>query len=304
MKFNTPKILLQPKLLAAAAALSFTAWVGISPVAAQTLVFDYAFEGNLNDSSGNGYNLSLFGSNPALGSAGGRDGVLNLNATAATNPNSAISGPISGPPEALTQFTLAGWIYRPESSADLGGTVISIGNEGERAFAFTIGANGNTGIAGAAGGRSVNTGNSTLLASTGQWVFFAITIDSASASPGTNLNDAVKLYVGNETGDGLTRINNTGVAGSGTVSTFAISAFDSIALGNVYNASLTNAGNVNRALRSDISLDAFRLYDGVLNEFQLNELRLATIPEPQSVALLIGLGLFVIVLARRRRREA
>ncbi|MDR1284435.1 MAG: LamG domain-containing protein [Opitutaceae bacterium] len=285
-----------------ATAACLFAWAGLSSSAsAQNLVFHYEFNDTssdasssttASDSSGNGYNLGFQGA-ASPGEAGGRQGVLNLNATAQANPDAAIATGFSDLPAPLTQYTITGWFYRAPGSSALGGTILSLGSDGSRAFSITVlNANGQLDINPVAGGRTVETVTSADLAATGQWTFFAITIDS-TLTGGSNWTNAVKLYVGDDkTASSLARVTNKGLIGSGTLSQFAITDFDSIALGNGYNSVVGNQGSPNRALYSGISLDDIRLYDGVLDETALNTVRLQSVatpvPEPSASAVLAG----------------
>lgn len=280
-----------------------------SSVTAQSLVFHYEFDGiSVTDSSGNGYNLGIQGA-ASLGSAGGREGVLNLNATAQRSPNAAIGKEIAFAPETpLSQYTVTGWLYTGASGISAG-TVLSLGSSTDnRMLSVSIDSNGVTSIKGVAQPVEIPTRYVDITASTvwktpDQWVFFAITIDTTVASGGSNWTNAVKLYLGDDqAASTLTRLNNKGLVGTGGATladSYLISGFDTIAIGNGYN-SVTGTASPNEALRSNISVDDLRFYSGVLDATALNAIRLQGIPEPSTVAVLAGCGVMAVAFFSRR----
>src|SRR5690606_28480041 len=126
------------------------------------------------------------------------------------------------------------------------------------------------------------------------WTFFAITVDSTSADAGVNWVNAVKTYVGTETSLDLTWVANKGLSGTNpdtTISGTALSGIDTIILGN---GTGTNSGSY-RALNVNGQLDDIRLYQGVLSAAELNAIRLSSIPEAGTSALIGGAAAFVWV---------
>ncbi len=128
---------------------------------------------------------------------------------------------------------------------------------------------------------------STVYDDSGSWVFFGVTYD------GTLTSNNVKFYAG--TLDSAVSLVNSATLNQGARPV----GFTSLAIGNSY-------GSDNRR-PFDGLLDDFRFFDsttgadGALGLAQLEELRLSAIPEPSSVILCLVGGLFLVVLAVKRR---
>ncbi len=108
------------------------------------VLLEYTFEGNTNDSSGNGYNGTL------LGDASVQNGVLVLDGT-----RDAMSVPrIGGADATFNQFTVSMWVYPTEDMTSLdfsGGMNTDVWEAGAMHFKFHYGAI-NVGINGLDGG--------------------------------------------------------------------------------------------------------------------------------------------------------
>ncbi len=132
-------------------------------------------------------------------------------------------------------------------------------------------------------GQTSATATSSEFDATGGWVFVAITRD---ASEGT-----IKFYIGDTT-------VTTPLSGAGTIvgtntSTNINQSSSEFRFGGTASTALNRspAGNF-----SD-----FRIYDEVLGESSLNGIRTGAIPEPSSVAMLLGAAVLAGVIACRSR---
>lgn len=286
--------------------------VACAPVAsAQGLVYHYTFDeaegGSVADAVG-GRDVLLRGTTTWGPGVGSGTGGLALTATGlAAGTGAEASGFTGEAVIGLTQYTFTGWF---QVSGTPQGTLLSLQNSAaETVFYLTIaGASGNQLRAVGQGGRNILSTTSSIISdSGGEWVFFALTIDSTHLSAGANWVNAVKFYVANEDSETLTQLGNSGVSINGDWNTeengtapgvigTALVGIDGIVLGNNHG---TDAATW-RALNSNGLLDDFRLYDGVLDAAALDAIRLQTIPEPGASVGWAGAVVIVIALTRRR----
>jgi hypothetical protein len=265
-------------------------------VRAQSLVFNYEFNetsGTIVSDSAGDYDLTLR-STTTLGT-GVNGGGLVLNAAAQGVGTGAAGTFNSSAAINLAQYTFTGWY---QVSGTPSGTLLNMVNSSGGGFRMVFDS-GNAFIL-YTQGRSVTTNTSSIIsASPGEWVFFAVTVDTTVSTPGTSWVNAVKIYVANADSFGLTQVNNKGLgtATDTSLSAIALSGIDGIVLGNNTGTSAATW----RALSSGASLDEIRLYDGVFSESQLNAIRLQSIPEASTSAILAGGGALCFALFNRRK---
>lgn len=248
------------------------------------------------DSSGNGRTLTLLSGMQwtALGGGVGGTGYALYNPSTAAS-GAAVARHAASEPSALnlTAYTITGWF---KTGASPGGHLLNIraadGNfrmvlAGDRLQFFPD------------AGRYVQTAATTTIGEGGQWVFFAFTVDSAYEGAGANYINAVKVYLGTETSDGLT-LQSQSLGGVGTLADFELNSVSGISVGNTFGAASGNPGNPNRAAVM-AGIDDIRIYSGVLGEAELDDIRLSSIPEPSAFAFLLGGSGLILCVFRRLR---
>jgi hypothetical protein len=279
------------------AAGSFAAVLGFSSLAqAQTPLLQY----NFNEGTGTTIaNSGTLGSAANLNIGGAFGGIIEWNSDTITGTGSAIRnitgatrsaqpGYISGNGTTLntnlSQFTLTMWVNLSAVSA------------GDRLFSFFSGAAGFELQAGTVAGENttlsllVDAGTVASSASTdvvGQWSFIAVTYD------GTATTNNVSFYSGGDSIAssllGTVRTLNQGALATVTGATTAI---------RVGNPSTTTTDRSPAGMFDDVAV-----YGGLLDASQIEAVRLASIPEPSTYALMAsGAALLVASVIRRRRR--
>jgi hypothetical protein len=288
--------------------------LGLSTSAfAQTPILEYKFDDTGTTSTNSGsHGGSLTLRDAALtptdlhGTAGsgvsGAVGDRAFNNTASTSGSTGgggLIGDIDGSTAGtwLTSFTAQGWFQTSALITDTARLFDkNTGGTSSLAVRFAGVAGGNQ-LAVSVNGSGLFSAANATYASTNSWVFFAVTYDGSVTS------NNVKFYVGT-TSSGVTQVgatgtlNNGGVANNGTA----------MVLGNTSSVAGTT---VNRPF--DGLLDNMRLYgaasgaSGVLTLAQLETLRVAdvtSVPEPSTVATLIGSAALLSAFVYRRRRNA
>lgn len=264
---------------------------------AQSLVFHYEFNETsgtaVSDSAGD-YDLTLRSTTSWGPGVTGATGGLSLNTTAlGVGTGAAATFADEGAAINLTQFTFTGWY---QVSGTPAGTLFALANT--EAGGFRVVFDGGNKFIIYTQGRSITTKSSSIISgSAGEWVFFAVSIDTTLATPGTSWVNAVKAYAANADSTGLSLIGNQGLTGSALLSASALGGIDRIILGNNNG---TDAASY-RALNSNALLDDIRLYDGVLDEAAIDAIRLQSIPEASASGFLAGIGALCVVLMSRRR---
>jgi hypothetical protein len=169
--------------------------------------------------------------------------------------------------DSLQQFTLTGWYY-----------TAALGNNGARILDNASGSTGfylsrsNTGFlelgVGSGGTLNLAQSSTTGFSVVGSWVFFAVTYDGAATS--TN----VRMYHGSLSSAAtfdVTRSLNRGTPANDTA--------------------IFTVGNRADNQRQFVGLlDDIRLYSGVLDESQIEAVRLESIPPPPNVAPVVSAG--------------
>ena len=277
-----------------------SAFAYAAPAGAQTLLLHYNFD---EASSGNAPANDLGSGTPAPGAFVGSatrtsntpgnfsTGALNLTASASASLGYVTAGD-ADKLDGLSHFTLSTWLnlqgtntsgnfrllakqsggtfdsFSWNISAPVSGTR-SASNFGLRLFvggqtAFTFDA--------ATAPFSVNADN--------KWIFLAVTYD------GTSTSNNVSYFSGSAA-------DNVSLLGTTTVNAGAVKA----------TTAAFNVGHTDAALTSNTAppgfMDDTRVYSGHLSLSQLNDVRVAAIPEP-SAAVMLGLGSMLLALRRRR----
>jgi len=274
----------------------------ITPGAAQTALLNYNFNGSgstaANGGSASNATLTYY-SGAAYSSAGsglsGAGGDTALNNTGAagmgTLGNSAAGASTATKSVdlgTLGSFTIAGW-YKAETTPGAGGKLFEL-YYGTNSAITLIAEGGDRlalNIAGSSTGN--NSTQQTGYSATGSWVFFAMTYN------GTTSTNNLSFYIGNSTS--LTAAGTRSIAGTSIA--FGMTG---IGVGNGYN----NGGAANRpfdALMDNVSFYGAADSSGALNSTQLDAIRLSSIPEPSSAALLFGGAGLVLASVRRRNRR-
>lgn len=250
----------------------------LAPLAMTTsyaaLVAHYTFDNTVNDSSGNGSNGSLVGD--ATFSTSGIVGshALSLDGNGdyfQVSDNSTLS--ITG------ELTITAWVNANDLSGR--GIVDKYTNQGgnQRAYSLhTPGGDGNTRFLispdGTSGSAAELIGSSGSL-SVGEWTHIAAVYDPSST---------MRIYVNGVLDAELT----SGVPGNIADTTAPLY------VGLHFNPA--NSTNFFNGLIDDV-----RIYDNALSGTEI--LALATIPEPSTYAMLLGLGAFVFIAVRRRSAQ-
>ncbi len=246
-------------------------FLAIAPLGAATLVSEYQFENNLNDSTSNhlnatGPNITYTTINVPSGSYAG---VFN-NQYATVSDNALQSF--------TSSFSLASWVYISAESTSQDAIVAKWGsNNGTRAYSllydcatnaisFTISSDGTS----AASSTSTLSSSSTLSLNTWYHVAAVYSTDGTSAS--------MTLYLNGVQNSTLT----TGVK------TSVYDAANALTIGSFYN-------NAVGERRMQGMLDDLRLYNGALTSQEVAQL---AIPEPSALFLGVA-GLSFLVLWRR-----
>lgn len=269
----------------------------MAPLAsAQTLLLQYNFD---EASSGNTPALDLgiapaangtfVGTATRTASTPGGFSLGGLNLTSTTSPDH-VSGGTPTKLDALTQFTLTGWINLQGAPAN-GNRIMakqlttSPTFEGF-SFAFsnptsgTISAsNFQLNLALGSSSFAFNTSGANMSADN-QWTFVAVSYD------GTQNANNVLFYNGTE----LDTVGQFGVAGTAAVGTLGANA-------NEFRVGSSSAG---AGGSPPMLMDDVRVYNGVLSLSQLDAVRLEAVPEPSTWALL-GMGVFGLLQLRRRK---
>lgn len=247
--------------------------LAIAPLGAATLVSEYQFENNLNDSTSNHLNATTTGSITYTTTnvpSGSYAGVFN-NQYASVSDNALQS--FTG------SFSLASWVYISAESTNQDAIVAKWGStNGSRAYSlvydcatnaisFTISSDGTS----VTSSTSTLSSASTLSLNTWYHVAAVYSTDGTTAS--------MTLYLNGVQNSTLT----TGVK------TSVYDAANPLTIGSFYN-------NAVGERRMQGMLDDLRLYSGALTS---QEVALLAIPEP-STLLLGAAGLSVLFLRRRR----
>ncbi len=268
----------------------------LSTASAQTLLLRYTFD----ESSGDAVNH---------GSAGG-SGVFTGGATrtSSTPSGSGFAADISGSGQyvaggnlsaldGLSSFTLTGWMNLQANPAH-GARIMTKQEAWDGAsspgFSFAINnptagtissSNFQLNLAlGGEGGFSFNTSGANLDAAN-QWVFVAVTYD------GTAATNNVTFYHGSQT-NGAALLGTSGSSAAGTT------------LATSVEFMVGSTGASAGAASPPAWYDDIRVYSGVLNQAQLEDVRLAAIPEPSTYAAIFGgLALLGAFVYRRRVRK-
>ncbi|GHB91130.1 LamG-like jellyroll fold domain-containing protein [Cerasicoccus arenae] len=275
-----------------------------SGLSAQSLLYNYDFNDVANATSavstGSNTTPALFNGAATRGSDGSGvsgltgDYAFDLSATDGMGNNSTTNIDIAGSASSAsgasgfngsTSFTFTGW-YKADTAIGGFARVFQIGSYDTIYFSGADALTGAFRVGDGSSGTQSYAATNAMLDATTEWVFIALTYDGTTG--------ATSIYGGNtSTSVSLLATDNVGV---NTVFTNS----ESIVIGN--------SSSFNRPF--DGLLDDIRTYtDGGLNDAsgalslaQLEVVRSsAVIPEPGTTAMLSGLGVLLMVFARRRR---
>lgn len=303
------------KTLPTIAVAVFIQGICAAPLAmAQTLLLNYDFNGSnssaeSNAGSATGADLVYHNASKAVvnmysasgtgvSGASGDTAMDNTSAgamgTLGNNPAGASTTSKSANIGTLGSFTIAGW-FKADSTPGSNAKIFEL--SGTETIGLIAEANQTGRLALTVNGSIV--GNSTSqsgYASTGSWVFFAVTYDGTSTT--NNLN----FYLGTSNTSTALSLAGTRSVSEGDI---GIGTAAGVGIGNGYYS----GGSANRPF--DGLIDDFSFYGagagssaGVLSSTEINALRLQAIPEPSSLALLVGVvGLGFAGWRRVSRRE-
>ena len=236
---------------------------GAAPAANGTLNGGATWSNSLP--SGSGYSLSLDGAN-------------------GSNVDAGVVSKIAG----LSQLTVTLWVNLTAAPANLDRlfSTMNSTNDGGMDFYISTPTSGsisasNFQISFGVDGTSIGAGAN--LDANNQWVFLAVTYDGTLASNNT-------LFYSGSVATSSSQLGTTKTINSGAVS----GTTGSLQVGD------TQASPSDRTPSGLFS--GLRIYDTVLTSTEINDVRLATVPEPSAVAML-GLGIAGSLFVFRTRRN-
>lgn len=286
----------------------------VLPARAQTLLLNYDFNGSnastaANEGSATGADLVYHNASKAVvnmysasgtgvSGASGDTALDNTSAgamgTLGNNPAGASTTSKSANIGTLGSFTITGW-FKADSTPGSNAKIFEL--TGTESIGLIAEANQTGRLAMTVNGSIV--GNSTSqsgFTSIGSWVFFAVTYD------GTSTTNNLSFYVGTSNSSTALTLAGTRSVSEGDI---GIGTAAGIGIGNGYYS----GGSANRPF--DGLVDDFYFYgagagssDGVLSSTEINALRLQAIPEPSSLALLVGGAGLGFIGWRRVSRKA
>lgn len=257
-------------------------------VSAQTLLLQYNFNetgtGVINYGSASSGNLTMFNSGNSVADLHSASGLgvsgLSGDRSFSVGFGGARMGADNAAVDSLQRFTLTGWIFIP-TGANFNGRIIDNQNGSNNGYYVSYQSAGTIGLAignGTTNAQVDSTASFTLNA----WNFFAVTYDGS-------LSSANALFYRGTTSLSSSLLNTQNF-NRGTPA-------DDTAIFTVGNRQSNDRGLGG-------SIDNIRLYDGVLNSTQIEQIRVwdttNVIPEPSTAALLVIAAGAALVLRRRR----
>jgi len=218
-------------------------------------------------------------------SASGMGTIGNSMAGASTTSRSVSIG-------TLGSFTIAGW-YNASTTPGSNAKLFELSQDSSHFV--TLYTESSTRIALSINGTSTNSFSTAGYSGTGSWIFFAASYN------GTSSTNNLRFYIGDANPTSSLVLSGTRSLASGEV---ALTGAIGVGVGNGYY----NNGAANRpfdGLMDDVSFYGAGTGSaaGALSMSQINDLRLAAIPEPGTAMLLMG-GLAFTILRLRRRQSS
>jgi Concanavalin A-like lectin/glucanases superfamily/PEP-CTERM motif len=270
-------------------AAPFALFAAVAALPAQTLIHQWDFNSSPNTAVVGGTTLTLSGTNATMGTSAGVSGTAYDNSAGAAYGGSsyASTGSFSSSLTSVTQLSFTLWVKIDTTPVQFSRLIV-IGPSGtaDSGNSNSIGLlfNGSTGLQINASGQG-NNSTGTYTPTTGVWTFLAGTINNTGGSSAT-----VTFYAGTES----TSVSQIGSTVSGTM-------FGPFNMTSGGNSTVLIGGRSSGGRQFDGLIDDVRIYTGVLDSTQVENVRLASIPEPSSYAALAGIGALALVAARRRR---
>ncbi|MBC2603729.1 LamG-like jellyroll fold domain-containing protein [Puniceicoccus vermicola] len=254
-------------------------------VSAQTLISHYQLNGNTTDSGSIGADGTLYGSAAYTSDAPGNY-TQSLDLTPNSAGNNYMEANTGTSYDGLTALTLTLWVNIQGTLSNNERFVSTLTPSPYDGFDLRV--SNNHSPSGFNTSFNVNTINNPAVSgnfsANDSWAFIAVTYDSTLGS------NQVSFYTGNES----------------TAAAFLNSGNQTGALDP---SSLLRIGGTPAAPTSDRTPPAYisdvRVYDGVLNLSEIENVRNAVfaIPEPSSYAAILGMGAVGMALATRRRNR-
>ncbi len=248
------------------------------------------------DNTANGNDLTLSSNNFAWGTGvDGKGGAFKNTATSGNWADVTRKTDVNGTFDNLTSYTITGWFKREGNQTGNNGAIISLEN------GLTILSTNDNYLwinSTNAGAPSVRTANNSYARD--EWVFFAVTVNSSASS----LLSGISVYFGTATTAPVAATGLT-VGTSGSISLFATGDVNSISVTNRWNVTGTSStGALINTFITDLRI--YGVASGTSGALGADDIRAiwaqtAAVPEPATVAVLLGLAVAAFVSVGRIR---
>lgn len=277
MIMNTPTLRHTLRLAAGFAAVGFSATLG-----AQTLLSHYTLDGNGDDSGSLGIDGQLI--NDASYVSGGVGTFSEALSTSDGTQDFFRADTSDNPAYGLDAITISLWVNVSAYNGD--DRLVSNLTSSNGFDLYLKGDNLTDGDYRLAFGFNSTSGAEQSADNAGyqlnEWVFLAVTYDSTDVSSGENIS----FYLGNES-------NAVSLTDTGNKTGSIVASVADLEVGGT---PATSGDRTPSALFNDV-----RIYNGVLNQTELESIRATAIPEPGHYAMALGaLALGALTLRRRR----